>query len=87
MPTMTIRRVNPDTYTFYREQAARKGHSMEEEVRQVLERNKQQDTLTGADFLRKIRARFDEIGGADDLADILDNLPRPPAAAPITFDE
>jgi hypothetical protein len=86
MPTMTIRNVEPDIYTFYREQAARHGRSMEEEVRRLLEENRIRHIVTGGNVLRGIHNRAAEIGGADDFVETLESLPRAPMPKPMSFD-
>jgi plasmid stability protein len=64
MATLTIRNLDEDLKTLLRVEAARRGHSMEEEARLILKR-----ALTAAQPKRglgtRIHQRFVELGGAD----------------------
>ena len=69
MSSITIRNLDPAVKERLRVRAAQHGHSMEAEVRQIL-----QTTLTEAErppvrnIYERIRARFEPLGGADDIA-------------------
>jgi antitoxin FitA len=69
MSSITIRNLDPAIKERLRIRAAQHGHSMEAEARRIL-----QITLNAADRLparnlyERIRARFEPLGGADDLA-------------------
>ncbi len=61
MATITIRNLNEETKRKIRLLAARHGHSMEEEVRRILDRTVNQDHETGLGTY--ISNQFKEIGG------------------------
>lgn len=65
------------------ERAALKGHSMEAELREVLEKTWLSSQSNPGDVARRIHARFQEIGGADDLQ----TPKREPLKDPLSFDE
>ena len=83
MATLTIRNLDAALKERLRVRAARHGHSMEAEVRDIL-----QDTLKEPErppppnLYQRIRARFAPLGGADELA----LPPREPAREPPGFD-
>jgi plasmid stability protein len=83
MSSITIRNLDPAVKARLRVLAAEHGHSMEAEVRHIL-----QTTLTeqprppAPNLYDRIRARFEPLGGADDL--ILP--PRLPDREPPRFD-
>jgi antitoxin FitA len=74
--TLTIRSVDPEIKARLRTQAAEHGHSMEEEVRQIL-RAALLPPLTRPRLGTRIHARFAEVGGVD-----LELPPRTDAARP-----
>jgi antitoxin FitA len=82
MATLTIRNLDATLKERLRVRAARHGHSMEAEVRQIL-----RDILTDAErplatnLYERIRARFAPLGGVD-----LDLPPREQAPDPPRFD-
>jgi plasmid stability protein len=63
MATITIRNLNEETKRKIRMLAARHGHSMEEEVRRILDRTVNQDHETGLGTF--ISDQFKEIGGVE----------------------
>ncbi len=83
MTTLTVRNVDRALKERLRVRAARHGHSMEAEMRQIL-----QDTLREPEpapepnLYERIRARFAPFGGVDEL----ELPPREPARAPPRFD-
>lgn len=83
MSSITIRNLDPAIKERLRIRAAEHGHSMEAEVRRIL-----QTTLKGlahapaSNLYERIRARFVPLGGADDL----EIPPRKPGRAPPRFD-
>ena len=80
MATLTIRNLSEETKSQLRKLAARHGHSMEEEVRQILTRaalEPEDQKLASA-----IVEIFAEIGGVD-----LDLPPRTPVRTPPDFSE
>lgn len=87
MPTLTIRNVEPDTHAFYRKQAAHHGCSMEEEIRRLLVENKNQHQVKPADLMRRVNAIFADIGGGNDLAEVIEKSPHSPVPEPTIFDE
>jgi plasmid stability protein len=81
MATITIRNLNEETKKKIRLLAAQHGHSMEEEVRRILNRTVNQDDDTGLGTF--ISDQFQEIGGID-----LEIPPRSPVRpTPIVSDE
>jgi antitoxin FitA len=83
MSSITIRNIDPAIKERLRVRAAEHGHSMEAEVRRIL-----QTTLKGPprgpapNLYERIRARFAPLGGADDL----ELPPRLPDRDPPRFD-
>ena len=63
MATITIRNLNENTKVKLRQQAARQGHSMEEEARRILNRAVGQTERKGLGS--RISQQFAEIGGVD----------------------
>jgi plasmid stability protein len=63
MATLTIRNLNDDTKAKLRQLAASRGHSMEEEVRRILNRAVGQRERKGLGS--RISQQFAEIGGVD----------------------
>ncbi len=78
MPTLTIRNVNEDVRDFLRKQAAEHGHSMEAEVRAILEEVKRRGTTRPSLVAQRIRAHFSEIDSS-----AVKQPPRPPAPEPV----
>ncbi len=82
MASLTIRSLDPALKERLRVQAARRGHSMEAEARQIL-----RSALTGADratepnLAERIRARFEPFGGVE-----LELPPREPVRPPPRFE-
>jgi plasmid stability protein len=83
MSSITIRNLDPAVKERLRIRAAEHGHSMEAEVRRIL-----QTTLNAShnqpalNLYERIRARFAPFGGVDDLQ----LPPREPAPEPPRFD-
>jgi len=66
MSSITIRRLDPDLKERLRVRAARHGHSMEAEVRQILETTlTRPEPQAGSDLYQRIHARFAAVGGVD----------------------
>ncbi len=82
MSSITIRKLDPALKERLRVRAAEHGHSMEAEVRRIL-----QSTLQGpphapaTNLYDRIRALVEPLGGID-----LESPPREPARDPPTFD-
>ncbi|MCL2635907.1 MAG: plasmid stabilization protein [Betaproteobacteria bacterium] len=84
MATMTIRSLDDDLKARLRLQAARHGHSMEEEVRGILRLAlaAQTEENSGASLYAAIRARVEPLGGVE-----LELPPRKPIREPPDFSE
>ncbi len=83
MTSITIRNLDPAIKERLRVRAAEQGHSMEAEVRRILQTVLRPATHPRASNLyERIRARFAPLGGADDLI----VPPRAPDRDPPQFD-
>ena len=83
MPTLTIRNVDPKIRDQIRMIAAKHGHSMEAELRDILSLFVRQHQSSPKEIAMQIHRRFAKIGGADEI-----KIPkREKAPEPITFDE
>lgn len=82
MATMTIRNLDDDVKARLRVRAAQHGHSMEEEVRNILRAavNPDPAARTGAALVQDIRARVERFGGFE-----LELPPREPMRDPPDF--
>ena len=67
MGSITIRNIDPALKERLRIRAAEHGHSMEAEVRRILQTNLKAPDRPGRTLYERIRARFEPLGGADDL--------------------
>ena len=67
MASLTIRNLEEPIKELLRIRAAHNGHSMEEEVRQILRQTLIQDTQLSANLAESIQKRFAQLGGVDDL--------------------
>jgi antitoxin FitA len=69
MSSITIRNLDEDLKTRLRLRAARHGLSMEQEVRNILQRTLAAESaaMNGLDFAKRINQRFSGLGG-DDVA-------------------
>lgn len=81
MASLTIRKLDDSLKTRLRVQAATHGHSMEEEVRNILRAALGQDAPAPRNLYDRIRARVAESGGFD-----IELPPREPMRDPPTFD-
>jgi plasmid stability protein len=72
MATITVRDLDESTRAKLRIRAARNGRSMEAEVREILKAAVAAEPSDGSGLGSRIHALFAEIGGADDLADFLE---------------
>lgn len=79
MASITIRNLDDDLKKRLRLRAAERGHSMEEEARDILQSSLRQG-LSGAEFLAAIRADVAALGGIK-----LEPLPRQPVREPPDF--
>ena len=83
MSSITIRNLNPAVKERLRVRAAMHGHSMEAEARRILQTTlKEPERPPGRNLYERIRARFEPLGGADDL----ELPPRLPDREPPRFD-
>jgi plasmid stability protein len=82
MSSITIRNLDPALKDRLRVRAAEHGHSMEAEVRRILQGAlKGQSQPPAANLYERIRARVDPLGGID-----LELPPREPTRDPPRFD-
>lgn len=69
MSSITIRNLDPAIKERLRVRAARHGLSMEAEAKHILQNTlKEPEHPPARDLYERIRARFEPLGGADDLA-------------------
>lgn len=67
MATLTIRDLDDEVKRRLRVRAAEKGVSMEAEVRAILTSAVEADPEEPGAWLRRLRARVDELGGMDEI--------------------
>ena len=84
MASITVRNLDDDLKRRLRIRAAERGHSMEQEVREILRVALAQTPQTGEELYRAIRARVEPIGGIE-LGE-LEMPPRGPMREPPQFD-
>ena len=85
MSSLTIRNLDPALKAKLRVRAAKRGLSMEEEVRQILGAVLVETPVpqqTGADLADAIQALFAPLGGLPDLEPLLDDPVRDPPDLP-----
>lgn len=83
MATLTIRNLDAAVKERLRVRAAQHGHSMEAEVREILQNTLQEpERAPEPNLYDRIRARFAPFGGVDEL----ELPPREPARDPPRFD-
>jgi antitoxin FitA len=83
MPTLTIRNVDPELREKLRVRAARRGRSMEAELREILkEALGAEKRLQEPNLAEAIRRRFLPLGGADEI----ELHPPVPASEPPRFE-
>jgi len=81
MATLTIRNLDPALKERLRVRAAQHGHSMEAEVRDILQDTLNEPKRPAVNLYQRIRSRFAPLGGVD-----LELPPREPAPEPPRFD-
>jgi plasmid stability protein len=81
MATLTIRNLDAAVKERLRVRAAQHGHSMEAEVREILQQTLKEQERPEVDLYQRIRSRFAPLGGVD-----LDLPPRELAREPPRFD-
>ena len=84
MASITIRNLDESLKQRLRVRAAERGHSMEQEAREILRVALAQTPQTGEELVRSIRARFEAIGYVE--PDELQIPPRGPMREPPRFD-
>jgi plasmid stability protein len=77
MASITIRQLPETTKRKLRMRAAQNGRSMEQEAREILQKELSQSQQTGEDLYKAIRRRFEPLGGVE-----LDIPPRGPVRDP-----
>lgn len=82
MSSILIRQLDDETKRRLRMRAARQGHSMEQEAREILRRSLASDTSQGLHFVDEIRRRIAPLGGVD-----LPVIPRGPMPDPPDLDQ
>jgi len=65
--SLTIRNLEEPIKELLRIRAAHHGHSMEEEVRQILRHTLLEDTQLSTNLAESIQKRFAQLGGVDEL--------------------
>ena len=78
MSSITIRNLDPAVIERLRVRAAERGTSMEAEARRILRTNLEPERRPAGNLYERIRARFEPLGGADEL----DLPPRVPDREP-----
>jgi plasmid stability protein len=81
MATLTIRKLDAALKERLRVRAAQHGHSMEAEVRDILQDALNEPERPAVNLYQRIRSRFAPLGGVD-----LELPPREPAPEPPRFD-
>ena len=81
MATLTIRNLDAALKERLRVRAAQHGHSMEAEVRDILQDTLNEPGRPAVNLYQRIRSRFAPLGGID-----LELPPREPAPEPPRFD-
>jgi plasmid stability protein len=82
MATLTIRNIDARLKERLRIRAARNGHSMEAELRQIVRNALSSDRRSEPNLAEVIRRRFLPFGGVDEL----EPLPAVPVGEPASFD-
>lgn len=82
MGSILIRQLDDETKSKLRLRAARNGHSMEQEARDILQNSLASESSSGLHLVDAIRRRIEPLGGIDLLV-----IPRDPAPEPLQLDE
>ena len=77
MASLTIRNLEEPIKELLRIRAAHHGHSMEEEVRQILRHSLLQDKELPENLADSIQKRFAQLGGVDDIPIIREEIREP----------
>ena len=78
MASLTIRNLEEPIKELLRIRAAHRGHSMEEEVRQILRTALLQDKELSENLAESIQKRFAQLGGVEDLSPKREAMREPP---------
>jgi plasmid stability protein len=78
MSSIVIRQLDEETKTRLRVRAARKGHSMEQEARDILKRTLMSEGPTRVHLVEAIRRRMRPLGGLDLPPITRGRIPKPP---------
>ena len=78
MASITIRNLEEPIKELLRIRAAHRGHSMEEEVRQILRTTLLQDKQLPENLAESIQKRFAQLGGVEDLSPSREAMREPP---------
>lgn len=81
MATLTVRGIPEDEKDALRVRAAKNGHSMEAELRQLIHQAVKQDLAGGESLYHAIRRCVDPVGGVE-----LPEMPDEPVSAPPKFE-
>ncbi len=82
MGSILIRQLDDETKSKLRLRAARSGHSMEQEARQILQHSLASESSSGLHMVDAIRRRMDPLGGIE-----LPAIPRDSRPEPLKLDE
>ena len=82
MGSILIRRLDDETKSKLRVRAARSGHSMEQEAREILRDSLASEGSSGVHLVDAIRRRMKPLGGVE-----LPVVPRDPIPEPLKLDE
>jgi plasmid stability protein len=82
MASVLIRQLDDETKAKLRLRAARNGHSMEQEAREILQRSLASESSSGLHLVDAIRRRIEPLGGVD-----LPVVPRDPVPEPLKLDQ
>ncbi len=82
MASILIRQLDDETKSKLRLRAARSGHSMEQEAREILRRSLAAENPSGLHLVDAIRRRMKPLGGVE-----LPAIPRDPGPGPLKLHE
>jgi len=78
MASLTVRNLEEPIKELLRIRAAHHGHSMEEEVRQILRNALLQDKNLPENLAESIQKRFAQLGGVENLSSSREAMRKPP---------
>ena len=78
MASLTVRNLEEPIKELLRIRAAHHGHSMEEEVRQILRNTLLQDKQLSENLAESIQKRFSRLGGVEDFPSDREAMREPP---------